>query len=103
MAAGVLSLPLSAFAIPAAEGLVKSAQPDGTPVEIRLHGDERFNWATSPDGFTLLRDADGFWTVAEADANGEGRPSAIITTVQRPAAWHRRRNPAFLSPLLRQP
>lgn len=78
MAAGVLSLPLSAFAIPAAEGLVKSAQPDGTPVEIRLHGDERFNWATSPDGFTLLRDADGFWTVAEADANGEGRPSAII-------------------------
>lgn len=78
MAAGFLSLPLSVFAIPAAEGLVKSVQPDGTPVEIRLHGDERFNWATSPDGFTLLRNADGFWTVAEADVNGEGRPSDII-------------------------
>lgn len=65
----------AAFAVPAAPGAILTTQPDGTPVEIYLHGDEYFSWASSFDGMTLLRDTSGYWTVAKAE-DGVAVPSA---------------------------
>lgn len=76
-AIAALGLTLPASAIIASPGVLKGYQPDGTPMELRLFGDEYFSWAQSPDGYTLLRDADGFWTVAEASSDGLLRPTAI--------------------------
>lgn len=67
----------SARAVPAYPGLINTSQPDGTAVTIRLMGDERFAWARSADGFTLLRDNKGYWTVATPDASGVLKPSAM--------------------------
>lgn len=66
----------TAFAVPAMPGLLNTFQPDGTPITITLHGDEHMSWATSTDGFTLMRDTDGFWTVATASADGFTHPTA---------------------------
>lgn len=66
----------TASAVPAMPGLMHTFQPDGTPITITLHGDEHTSWATSADGFTLMRDTEGFWTVATAAADGTSRPSA---------------------------
>lgn len=76
----------SAGAVPAYPGLITSAQPDGTAISIRLMGDEHFSWARSADGFTLLRDAKGYWTIAKPDASGILRPSAMRVTGNSAAA-----------------
>lgn len=68
------AMPSTALAVPAAPGLLKTVQPDGTPIEIYLHGDENFSWASSVDGMTLLRDTSGYWTVAMAK-DGKAVPS----------------------------
>lgn len=61
---------LAAQAVPAYPGIIETRQPDGTPLSLRLHGDEYFSWASSADGYTLLRDGQGFWTLARRDASG---------------------------------
>lgn len=67
----------AAQAVPAYPGLINTTQPDGTPVTIRLRGDEHFSWAESADGFTLLRDNNNYWTVAAPDASGVLRPGKL--------------------------
>lgn len=70
----------AAYAVPAYPGIIKATQPDGTVVEIFQHGDEHFNWASTPDGYTLLRAEDGFWSFARTDDCGDLVPSAIKYT-----------------------
>ncbi|MCL1827090.1 MAG: hypothetical protein FWG20_03515, partial [Candidatus Cloacimonetes bacterium] len=42
--------------------LSRVTQPDGTPVEVFLTGDEYHNWAHDEDGYTIIQDdATGFW------------------------------------------
>lgn len=72
-----LGFGLAALAVPAAPGILHGSQPDGTPIELQLFGDENFSWARSPDGYTLLRDAQGYWTVADAQADGTLIPTSI--------------------------
>lgn len=67
----------AAQAVPAYPGIIKATQPDGTMVEIVQHGDEHFSWASTPDGYTLLRSDDGFWSFARTDDYGNLVPSAI--------------------------
>ena len=52
-------LPLMASAMPPMPGIINTMQPDGTPIEQCLQGDHQLAWATSPDGYTQLRDAAG--------------------------------------------
>lgn len=60
-----LCAPLAAMAVPAYPGLIKQVNPDGKTVEIRLHGDESFSYATSADGrYIMEQNADGFWATA---------------------------------------
>ena len=63
--------------MPAHPGLISAVQPDGSEITIRLHGDEHRNWATTPDGYTLMPDAKGFWTYARTDAGGHAVASDI--------------------------
>lgn len=54
-----LALPLCLSAKPAYKGLMKYTNPDGTTVEVRLHGDEHFSYITDADGMLMTRNADG--------------------------------------------
>ncbi len=65
-------------AVPAYPGIIHTIQPDGTEVALLSKGDEHFNWATTPDGFTLLRDSEGYWTFAREGKNGIAEPSDIV-------------------------
>lgn len=60
----------TALAVPAYPHPIVTHQPDGTSIEITLHGDEYTNWATTADGYTLLRNENGFWTFAREQAGG---------------------------------
>lgn len=39
-------------------------QPDGSTVDIKLHGDEYLSFSTTTDGFTIVKDNDGFMKYA---------------------------------------
>ena len=66
-----------AAAIPAYPGLITVKQPSGKTVSIYLRGDERNHWGETPDGYTLLRDGEGFWAFARATAEGGIEASAL--------------------------
>jgi len=60
-----LCSPVVAMAVPATPEVLTKTNPDGTKVEIRLVGDEHFNYVTDKDGvFILEKNAQGFWTKA---------------------------------------
>lgn len=63
------SLAISASAIPAYKGLIARTLPDGTTIEIRLHGDENFHFTTLADG-TIVKDVDGYFYYATVGDNG---------------------------------
>ena len=52
-------------------------QPSGKTVSIYLRGDEHNHWGETPDGYTLLRDGEGFWAFARATAEGGIEASAL--------------------------
>lgn len=49
----------SAMAVPAKRGLLPYPQPDGSVVNVTLHGDESGHWYETEDGFLLLSDEAG--------------------------------------------
>lgn len=69
-----------ALAVPAYPDVITTTQPDGSKVMLRQMGDEYGHWAVTPDGYTLLRDKQDFWTIATADDEGYARPSDIRYT-----------------------
>ncbi len=58
-----------AQAVPAdnAPGTVR--QPDGTTLTVCLHGDEFFNYLTTSDGYTVVKNKAGFYTYARLDGD----------------------------------
>jgi M6 family metalloprotease-like protein len=64
-------------AAPAVPWPVDYQLPDGTEITIQLRGDERVNWAETPDGFTLLRNSEGFWEYAVIDQSGDLQLSGV--------------------------
>lgn len=61
---------LGADAKRAIKEVITVQQPDGTPLNIRLHGDEIMHFVTTEDGTLLTQDANGLYTYAEVDDNG---------------------------------
>jgi len=55
---------LEMLALPARPGAVKYVQPDGTTLEIVLHGDEWGHWTTDREGRLLDLDANGFYRLS---------------------------------------
>ncbi len=44
-------------------------QPDGSKLTVVLHGDEFFNYLTTADGYTVIKNNAGFYTYAQLDGN----------------------------------
>lgn len=79
MAAGISIIfsGLTAGAVPAKPGIIEMEQPDGTPISVRLSGDERAHYTWSSDGYLLTLDSEGFYTIADTDATGVIKSTAI--------------------------
>ena len=66
MLLGVASL----SARPALKGTVSVKQPDGTTVKICLHGDEYLHYNTTADGYSVVRNEQGYYVYARKQ-NGQ--------------------------------
>lgn len=66
-----------AWAIKAKPGTVSTTQPDGTTLTIRIHGDERFHYVTTSDGFLIQRGSDGYFRYVRTD----GKANRSLTNV----------------------
>ena len=49
---------------PAYKGRIVQTQPDGSTIEIYLHGDEFGHWVTDGQGNVLVQGEDGFWRIS---------------------------------------
>ena len=58
-----------AYAVPADPMPARVQQPDGTSLTLCLHGDEFFNYLTTSDGYTVVKNAAGYYTYARLDGN----------------------------------
>lgn len=67
----------SVMAVPAHKGAVKITQPDGTTVTIRLHGDEYLNFNTTADGYSIVKNNQGYYVYAEL-RNGQLQPTTRV-------------------------
>jgi M6 family metalloprotease-like protein len=68
---------VASWAVPACPYPVQYKQPDGSLITILLKGDERVNWATSPDGYSLLLNKEGFYEYASKNAVGDLNLSGV--------------------------
>lgn len=57
-------------AVPASDSPILRTLPDGTSIEIVLHGDENFHYATLLDGSIVKEGDDGYFYYAEVTADG---------------------------------
>ncbi|MDR0436938.1 MAG: M6 family metalloprotease domain-containing protein [Bacteroidales bacterium] len=73
----VLFVSQNVFAIPAYPYPVNYELPDGSEITIQLVGDEWGNWAVTLDGFTMLRNFDGFWEYAVQNQAGDLELSGV--------------------------
>lgn len=66
-----------ALAIPAYHHPIKYTQPDGSVITIVGHGDEHLSFVTTTDGYTIVKDAKGFYRYA-AKENGKLIPTNYL-------------------------
>ena len=64
-------------AVKALPEVVEVTQPDGSQLQIRLVGDEKFHYTTSEDGFLLLQNSSGIYEYAVESATGAVVPSGV--------------------------
>lgn len=62
-----IALPMTATASPAYRGVVTVEEPDGTVLELRVHGDEHFNYVSTTDGYAVRAGADGLYYYLDSD------------------------------------
>lgn len=60
----------AAMAVPAYSGICQIKQPDGSTLSIRLIGDEYLSFHTTADGYTIVKNTEGWYVYAEKH-NGE--------------------------------
>ena len=71
-------------------------QPDGTPISVRMIGDERIVFHETENGFTIMRLPGGWWHYADPISNGTDAlaPSPLRAGVDVvPAGWPRHVRP----------
>ena len=66
----LLCLAPALSAAPARKGLLNLRQPDGTRIQAYLTGDEFGHLVLTPDGCSLVQDAEGWWCYARYDHYG---------------------------------
>lgn len=60
---------VSGFAAKAYPGIVTVTQGDGTELNVRIYGDEHFNWLTTEDGVLLVQEGNNYY-IAETTSYG---------------------------------
>ena len=65
------------WAVPAKQGLLQLAQPDGTMISVRKIGDERSHITLTPEGYPVTVGADGFYCFADFAADGSLKPTSV--------------------------
>ncbi len=60
---------VSGFAAKAYPGIVTVTQSDGTELNVRIYGDEHFNWLTTEDGVLLVKEGNNYY-IAETTTSG---------------------------------
>lgn len=73
---------ITVWAAPAMREPFLATQPDGTTVEIMLHGDEHAAWSTTADGVLVVEQNKAFY-VAAIDASGKLTATSLLA--HRPA------------------
>jgi len=63
--------------VPATPHPIEVSQPNGEKLTIRLHGDERYHFRTTIDGFVIVQNEKGFYCYAKLDKNGNYVPTKI--------------------------
>lgn len=67
----------AALAVPAVPTPIQVTQPDGTQLMIKIVGDEFFNYQTTVDGYTIVRNEAGYFVYAQS-LNDDLVPSKVI-------------------------
>lgn len=82
--AGVLAtaaLSVSAWAVPAKQGLLTVETADGSTIKVRIVGDEWGHYYVSEDGYLLTRGADDFFYYSDYDSTtGRLKPTTMRAT-----------------------
>lgn len=68
---------LNAAAIPAFDEPFTVTNPDGTSVTVVLHGDEYYDFKTTIDGYTVVKNSAGYYVYA-TNRGGRLAPTAIV-------------------------
>ena len=96
----------TAMAIPAKKDTVRIQQPDGSYVNICLHGDEYLHFNTTDDGYSVVKDNRGYYVYAALE-NGQLVPTTQVAhetrmrTVEEKAYLQKRKK--FMTPELERP
>lgn len=67
----------SGFAAKAYPGIVTVTQSDGTELNVRIYGDEHFNWLTTEDGVLLVQEGNNYY-IAETTTSGTLKATSFI-------------------------
>ena len=68
---------VSGFAAKAYSGIVTVTQSDGTELNVRIYGDEHFNWLTTEDGVLLVKEGNNYY-IAETTTSGTLKATSYI-------------------------
>lgn len=68
---------VSGFAAKAYSGIVTVTQSDGTELNVRIYGDEHFNWLTTEDGVLLVQEGNNYY-IAETTSYGTLKATSYI-------------------------
>lgn len=68
---------VSGFAAKAYSGIVTVTQSDGTELNVRIYGDEHFNWLTTEDGVLLVKEGNNYY-IAETTSYGTLKATSFI-------------------------
>ena len=72
------------WAINAFPGLITVHQPDGTPIQCNVKGDEWANWHETPDGWSITKNEEGIWVYAVDIAGRFLVPGSAVVGQQPP-------------------
>jgi M6 family metalloprotease-like protein len=88
----------TAWAVKANPKPVTYRQPDGTPVTVRMIGDERIVFVEDGDGNTLVKDDTGWWVLADpaSHKSEQLKPTKLRAGKDNaPAGWQKHVRPAI--------
>ena len=76
----------SAFAVSANPNSFREVQPDGTVLQLRVRGDEHFNWTEDTAGYTVVN-SKGWYEYARLNPQGRLVPTGLKVGLNNPRAY----------------